>query len=153
MRLATKTRYAVRALFDIAFHGDGKPVQARDVARRQEVPPRYLEQIFQELRRARLIAGKRGPSGGYTLGRGADKITLGDVVRAMQGPIDLLFEDAPAAGRASGSPGREVAASVWRELAERVSACFEEVTLAHLCRRAEQLGISRGEPQGHMYFI
>ncbi len=69
MKLSTTTRYGVRALFDIAFHNQGRPTQARDIARRQEVPLRYLEQIFQELRRANLVEAKRGPRGGYSLAR------------------------------------------------------------------------------------
>src|SRR5437879_13208701 len=89
MKLSTKTRYGVRAVFDIAFHNSGQPTQARDIARRQDVPLRYLEQIFQELRRAHLVSAKRGPRGGYFLARAPGEITLGDVVRAVQGPIHL----------------------------------------------------------------
>ena len=86
MKLSNKTRYGVRALFDIAYHNSGRPTQARDIARRQQVPVRYLEQIFQELRRARLVEAKRGPRGGYFLGRSPESLTIGDVVRAVQGP-------------------------------------------------------------------
>src|SRR5438105_6818851 len=93
MKLSTKTRYGVRAVFDIAYHNSGHPTQARDIARRQEVPLRYLEQIFQELRRAHLVSAKRGPRGGYFLARPPESITLGDVVRAVQGPIDLCAPD------------------------------------------------------------
>ena len=90
MKLSTKTRYGVRAVFDIAYHNSGRPTQARDIARRQDVPLRYLEQIFQELRRANVVDAKRGPKGGYFLSRAPESITLGDVIRAVQGPIELL---------------------------------------------------------------
>src|SRR5579884_793519 len=117
MKLSTKTRYGVRAVFDIAYHNAGRPTQARDIARRQEVPLRYLEQIFQELRRANLVDAKRGPKGGYSLSRAPETITLGDVLRAVQGPIELLAdEESDAAGEL---PPKAVAASIWRELAEK----------------------------------
>src|SRR5258708_37276434 len=101
MKLSTKARYGVRAVFDIAYHNNGGPTQARDIARRQEVPLRYLEQIFQELRRSHLVDAKRGPRGGYFLARPPEQITLGDVVRAVQGPIELLVPEdpRPEAGR------------------------------------------------------
>src|SRR5260370_42254391 len=116
MKLSTKTRYGVRALFDIAFHNDVRPTQARDIARRQDVPLRYLEQIFQELRRAHLVEAKRGPRGGYSLKRAPEAITLGDVVRAVQGPIELTA-DGEARGRrqAQGCP------NIWGELAQKIS--------------------------------
>jgi Rrf2 family transcriptional regulator, iron-sulfur cluster assembly transcription factor len=141
MKLSTKTRYGVRALFDIAYHNGGRATQARDIARRQDVPLRYLEQIFQELRRGNLVDAKRGPRGGYSLARPPEQITLGDVVRVVQGPIDLLVSD-------QGAP-----ASIWKELAEKIGACFDGVTIRDLCQRGEALGIHRGEGSPHMYFI
>jgi len=152
MKLSTKSRYGVRAVFDIAFHNQGRPTQARDIARRQEVPLRYLEQIFQELRRANLIEAKRGPRGGYYLARAPEAITLGDVVRAVQGPIELLAaEDELRID--DGNRSKSVPASIWKELAQKIGACFDGVTIRDLCQRGEALGINRGEQQPHMYFI
>jgi Rrf2 family protein len=150
MKLSTKTRYGVRALFDIAYHNGGRATQARDIARRQDVPLRYLEQIFQDLRRASLVDAKRGPRGGYSLARPPEQITLGDVVRAVQGPIELLVsdEDSPPSGN-----GQAVPATIWKELAQKVGACFDGVSIKDLCARGEALGILRGEPAPHMYFI
>ncbi len=162
MRLSTKARYGVRAVFDLAYHNEGKPAQARDIAERQEVPLRYLEQIFGDLRRAGLVAAKRGPRGGYLLGRLPEAISLGDVIRAVQGPIELLGPedadgDSPRPRRAKVRPvpkmaAKAVAASIWRELAERVSACFDAVSIADLCARGLALGLARGG-QPPMYFI
>src|SRR5256885_1156782 len=148
MKLSTKTRYAVRAVFDIAYHGRGQATQAREIARRQEVPLRYLEQIFQELKRAKLVEGKRGPNGGYSLGRPAERITIGDVLRAMQGPIELLIDDSPGdSPRVNGHEGgvpdaavsanRKVAATIWNELAQKIGACFDDVSVRDLCLRGE----------------
>src|SRR4051812_32424505 len=143
MKLSTKTRYGVRAVFDIAYHNAGRPTQARDIARRQEVPLRYLEQIFQELRRANLVDAKRGPKGGYFLSRTPESITLGDVIRAVQGPIELLSTDdeTPSGGSRT---SKQVPADIWRELAQKVSGVFDSVTIRDLCSRGEQLGINRG---------
>jgi Rrf2 family protein len=150
VKLSTKTRYGVRAVFDIAYHNSGRPTQARDIARRQDVPLRYVEQIFQELRRANLVDAKRGPKGGYFLSRAPEAITLGDVIRAVQGPIELLGDD--GAQRASHA-SRQVPADIWRELATKVAGVFDSVTIRDLCARGEQLGIHRGDGQPHMYFI
>jgi len=151
VKLSTKTRYGVRALFDIAYHNQGRPTQAKDISARQEVPLRYLEQIFQDLRRAHLVEAKRGPGGGYSLARGPEAISLGDVVRAVQGPIELLVAD--QAGRDERGRGRLVSESIWKELAQKIGACFDGVTLRDLCQRGESLGIHRGDGAPHMYFI
>src|SRR4051794_1586640 len=156
MKLSTKTRYGVRAVFDIAYHNAGRPTQARDIARRQDVPLRYLEQIFQELRRANLVDAKRGPKGGYFLSRTPESITLGDVIRAVQGPIALLTDadEQSAAPAPDGAlTSKQVPADIWRELALKVSGVFDSVTIRDLCQRGEQLGILRGDAQPHMYFI
>jgi Rrf2 family protein len=144
MKLSTKARYGVRAVFDIAFHNSGRPTQARDIARRQDVPLRYLEQIFQELRRAHLVDAKRGPKGGYFLSREPDKITVGDIVRAVQGPIDLLSSD---------EQDKAIWPNIWSELGQKIGAVFDGVNLKDLCTRAEALGLHRGDGQPHMYFI
>jgi Rrf2 family protein len=152
MKLSTKARYGVRAVFDIAYHNSGRPTQARDIARRQNVPLRYLEQIFQELRHANLVDAKRGPRGGYFLARPPEKITVGDVVRAVQGPIDLLaLEDEQP--RQRNGHGASIWPNIWSELAQKIGAIFDGVTIRDLCQRGEALGIHRGEVQPHMYFI
>jgi Rrf2 family transcriptional regulator, iron-sulfur cluster assembly transcription factor len=158
VRLSTKTRYGVRAIFDIAFHSQAQPqvaAQAKDIARREGIPLRYLEQIFQDLKRARLVESKRGPRGGYYLKRDAASITLGDVVRALQGPIEEMFvvddEDEQAGARPITS--RHVTSSLWRELAGHVTSWFDGVTIADLVKRGEELGIPRAGAGQPMYFI
>lgn len=159
MRLTTKTRYGVRAVFDIAFHNSGGPTQAKDIARREEIPLRYLEQIFQELKRAGLVDSKRGPRGGYYLRRPPEAIRLGDIVRALQGPIDEMFapedgRDARAGRRRADAPSsKNVTLSLWRELADHVTSWFDGVSIDDLVKRGIQLGVPRGERKRPMYFI
>lgn len=154
MKLSTRCRYATLALFDMAFHSDGDPTQARQIAERQDIPGRFLEQIFQDLKRAKLVDGKRGRNGGYFLSRSPEKITLGDITRATDGPLETSFCQAEEGSTPVACPrnARCIPAVVWGELSTRVAAIFDDYTLADLVERAEAAGLSRGEP-GYMYFI
>lgn len=155
VKLSNKGRYAVRALFDIAFYNDGKPTQVKDIAERQGIPPRFLEQIFQDLKRSGIVGSKRGPQGGYSLARHAGEIRLGDVVRALEGPI-TLGDRHDGHGKQRGDiagEARRVTESVFRDLSSRVEACFDTVTIADICSRAEQLGLRRPGTQRYVYVI
>jgi Rrf2 family iron-sulfur cluster assembly transcriptional regulator len=141
VKLSNKGRYGVRALFDIAFHNDGRPTQIKDIVAREAIPARFLEQIFQDLKRAGLVGAKRGPRGGYHLSRPALEIRLGDVVRALEGPIAITgAEDEP--NRAS-VDGKGVTDTVFREISRRIEGCFDDVTIADMCRRGDELGLRR----------
>lgn len=119
MKLSNKGRYGVRALFDIAFHNDGRPTQIKDIAAREAIPARFLEQIFQDLKRAGLVGAKRGPRGGYHLARPARDIRLGDVVRALEGPIAITGRTEETK-RAPATDGRDVTDAIFRELSHRI---------------------------------
>ncbi len=155
MKLSTRCRYAALALFDIAFHSDGDPTQVRQIAERQDIPARFLEQIFQDLKRAELVSGKRGRHGGYFLLRDPAEISLGDIMRATDGPLELNFcqnETGEPLHGACPKNSRCIPAVVWGELSTRVAEIFDGTSLADLVRRAEEAGIPRGKP-GYMYFI
>jgi Rrf2 family iron-sulfur cluster assembly transcriptional regulator len=153
MRLTSKTAYGVQALFDVAFHGVGRAVQAREMAERQGIPLRYLEQVLQELRRAGLIEGKRGPGGGYALARAPGEIRLSDVVAAVDGPLEELLSWEASADGKGGQTRADVPSLVWRELALQVAGLFGGVTLQDLVSRAETLGVARASGAPQMYFI
>jgi len=154
VKLSNRGRYAVRALFDIAFYNEGRPTQVKDIAERQAIPPRFLEQIFQDLKRAGIVGSKRGPQGGYSLARRASEIRLGDVVRALEGPI-VLGERAEAVPKRNrgGGEARRATEAVFRDLSARVESCFDAVTVSDICARAEQLGLRRPGVQRHVYVI
>jgi len=154
MKVSTRCRYATLALFDIAFHSDGKPTQVRKIAERQDIPGRFLEQIFQDLKRAELVDGKRGRSGGYFLRRPAAEISIADIVAATDGPIEGQFCQLAESEPTPGCPhnSRCIPAMVWSEITVRVRELYSEYTLADLVSRAERAGFSRGQP-GYMYFI
>ncbi len=90
MKLSTKSRYGVRAMFDMAYHAGTLPAQIKDISRRQNISPRYLEQIFQDLKKAGLLKSRRGPQGGYSLAKPAEEITVKDIVLAAEGELQLV---------------------------------------------------------------
>ena len=141
MKLSNKGRYGVRALFDIAFHNDGRPTQIKDISARQAIPARFLEQIFQDLKRAGLVGAKRGPRGGYHLARAPFEIRLGDVVRALEGPIAIAGAE-PEPMRPP-VDGKGVTDAVFQELSRRIEGCFDDVTIADMCRRGDELGLRK----------
>lgn len=154
MKLSTRCRYATLALFDIAYHSRGQATQVRQIAERQDIPVRFLEQIFQDLKRAELVDGRRGRNGGYFMRRTPEQITVGDIIRATDGPIEVSFyvEETSTEATAEGRGKREVPAALWAEIGQRIASVFDEFTLADLVARAEAAGISRDEP-ALMYFI
>jgi Rrf2 family protein len=148
VRLSNKGRYAVRALFDIAYFNEGQATQAKDIAERQGIPPRFLEQIFQDLKRAGIVASKRGPQGGYSLAGEPETVRLGDVIRALEGPLLL------SGGNERGEDDVvNVTEAVFRDLSERVESCFDQVTLAHICERAKAMGLPRAHKETYSYVI
>ncbi len=86
MRVSAKADYAIRAAVELAAAGDG-PVKGDRIAEAQQIPPNFLENILADLRRAGLVASRRGAEGGYWLARPADRIALADVIRAVDGPL------------------------------------------------------------------
>jgi Rrf2 family transcriptional regulator, iron-sulfur cluster assembly transcription factor len=163
VKLSSKGRYAVRALFDIAFYNDGQPTQVKEIAERQAIPPRFLEQIFQDLKRAGIVGSKRGPQGGYLLARPTADIRLGDVIQVIEGEIALGEEESKGPPAKLRKPevaqdGQRVTNRVLEQLSGRVSACLNEVSLSDVCDLAERLGIKKlglneqGESQS-VYFI
>ncbi|WP_308517798.1 Rrf2 family transcriptional regulator [Sphingomonas flavescens] len=88
--IAQKTRYALRSLLFLAEQSSGVPVQLGRIAETQRVPPKYLELIMLDLKKAGLVKSSRGPRGGYQLAREANAISFGEIVRTMEGPIALV---------------------------------------------------------------
>jgi Rrf2 family protein len=154
MRLSTKSRYGVRAIFDIAYHSEGLETQVKDISRRQEISPRYIEQIFQKLKRAGIIDSKRGPKGGYFLIRKPDEITVGEIIRVTEGDIDpVLCLDPNDRDRPCGRSKECVTRVIWNEAGNRLKEYFDSVTLKDLCEKAQKMGIKRESDQRYIYYI
>jgi Rrf2 family protein len=148
LRLTTRTRYAIRALYDLAFHvgAAGRASQAKEIAERQRIPLKFLEQILQDLRRAKLVEARRGPHGGYALARPPVEITLAQVLAAVRGPLEDLL-DIGAEG------GDDIPSLVWGEVGARLIDVLQKTTLADFVARAEAEGVRRTVTPATMYFI
>ena len=153
MRITTRTRYAIRALYHLAFHRSGQATQAKEIAEVQKIPLRFLEQILQDLRRAGLIEARRGPRGGYALARPPAEISMADVLRAVRGPLEeLLGVERQSPGGGASVPS-DVPALVWGEVGSRLIDVLEQSTLADFIARAESSGVRRAVAPATMYFI
>lgn len=138
MRLTRKLMLGVEAALDIAYHAADGPVQSKEIAARQGIPRRYLEQVLQTLVHAGLLSGVRGPRGGYRLARPRNAVSVAEIVRAIEA-ADAV--DDPLADPAVSELGRAVLTPFWRALEDEATARLEATTVEDLCRSAQAAGI------------
>ena len=133
MKISTRGRYALRLMLDIALTGGRGPVSLRDVAQRQDISDKYLEQIITPLSRAGLVRSVRGAGGGYLLTKSPEEYTVGEILRVLEGSLAPVScaQDKLCCGRAE----QGVTQEVWAESAAAVSAVVDHITLADLVRR------------------
>ena len=138
MLLSKKTVFAIEAVVDIAYHSSGRPVQSHEITRRQNIPRRYLEQALQQLVRANLLTGVRGPKGGYNLARERRRINVGDIVRVVR---DLE----PGTDLNNGNPGSELASKVitpmLQDLQFKMMQKLSDISIDDLCNQAHDVGV------------
>ncbi|BAU48133.1 transcriptional regulator [Sulfurifustis variabilis] len=132
MKLTTKGRYAVTAMLDLALHYEKGTVTLADIARRQGISLSYLEQLFAKLRRCGLVDSVRGPGGGYNLAAHPSKITVAQIVAAINENID-----ATRCGGERNCQGDEACLThqLWEELSTRIYEFLNGITLAELVTR------------------
>lgn len=135
-----KLVYAVESVVDIAYNGGTEPVRSREIAKRQGVPHRYLEQVMQSLVHAGVLRGVRGPRGGYLLARERRRITLGQIARVVR---ELEKLDQKEAKEAASDLADRVLQPIWNEMQEDMMTRLDKITIEDLCRRATGLGITR----------
>ncbi|MBE5870722.1 MAG: Rrf2 family transcriptional regulator [Lachnospiraceae bacterium] len=131
MKISTKGRYALRMMLDIAQHSEEKPVSVKEIAARQEVSDKYLEQIISLLNGAGYVRSIRGPQGGYLLRKKPEEYTVGMILRLTEGtlsPVPCVEEDAIPCDREAGC----VTVKLWRKLNNAISDVVDHVTLADL---------------------
>ena len=150
MRLSLQVHYAICGVFDLAYNGQGEAVQVRVIGDRQGIPGRYLEQIFQKLRRADLVRGKRGPGGGYRLARSAAAISLLDVVEAVEGPLQ---EDGRMGSLGPPSHSQHRPDFLWPEIASGFRSVLSGIDIEFLCRQAAKEGVARSRVEAIVYQI
>lgn len=131
MKISTRGRYALRLMMDIAMHDNGEPVRIKDIARRQEVSEKYLEQIIAVLNKAGFVRSIRGPKGGYTLSKKPEEYTAGMILRLTEGslaPVSCLEMDVNDCPRQNQCATLEL----YKRIDNAVHQVVDNVTLADL---------------------
>ena len=151
MKLSTKGRYGVRAMFDLTLHqGDG-PIPLRSIAERQDISEHYLEQLIATLRNEGFVDSVRGAHGGYMLAKKADEITIGHIIRALEGPIalsDCVSDDADNCDKSSDC----VVKLVWNKVKDKIDHVLDSITLEDIKQEAINAK-QNGKQHGYMYHI
>ncbi len=142
IKVPLKVTYGILTALDLALRSDTSPVQAKVIARRQNIPVRFIEQILHSLKQGGIIESLRGPQGGYSLRRDPAQVSLADIVEAMNGPF---FSGAPRNGGPNGRPDHQnihseaLLASIWDRVHQAEREVLNSITLQGLVERYEQL--------------
>lgn len=131
MKISTKGRYALRLMLDLATYGTGGPISLKDVAKRQEISDKYLEQIISVLNKAGYVKSIRGAQGGYLLKKEPSEYTVGMILRLTEGdlaPVSCVGEEREECGRRAHC----VTVRIWEQIYEAVSKVVDNITLADL---------------------
>ena len=127
MMISTRGRYALRIMADVARHDGESPVSVREIARRQDISEKYMEQIISVLSRAGLLRSVRGAQGGYHLARPCEEITVGMILRATEGdlaPAECVSRSAHHCGRSDDCPSHAVFTRVYSEINQVIDGVF-----------------------------
>ena len=137
-RFPKKALFAIEAVLDIAYYAGVGPVQSKEITRRQGIPRRYLEQALQQLVRHGILVGVRGPRGGYRLARERQRITIGDIVRVVQGAGNEASEPDDME---SSELGTKVVRPIWNEMQNMVMARLDELSIEDLRGEIDRAGV------------
>ena len=136
MKISTKGRYALRLMVDLALSGQGQPISLKDVAQRQQLSDKYLEQIVTPLSRAGLVRSVRGAGGGYLLTRRPEEYTVGEILRPLEG--DLAPVECATDAQFCERSGQCVTVELWQQIHRAVSEVVHRTTLADLVARQRE---------------
>jgi len=137
MNISTRGRYGLRALLEIAVQPQQKPVTIRIISERQQMSVTYLEQILHRLKKAGLVRSIRGARGGYVLARKGEKITVSQIISALDGPISISHCDLPEMREKSCiGPSACVSRVLWKKLEDLIEGVLSSVTLDDLKKQA-----------------
>lgn len=142
MKLSTRGRYGIHAMYDLARNYNLGPQPIKAIAERQTIPEAYLEQLFAVLKRDKLVNSVRGAQGGYTLARSPEEITVGDVLRSLEGGlnlVDCLLEE-ESCGKSCACPSR----IVWMKIRDGLNEIVDGITLKDMIDEYQRL-LAQGE--------
>ncbi len=141
MKLSTKGRYGLRAFIDLAVSGEGQPVSIISIAQRQEISVSYLEKLMAKLKKAGLVESVRGVNGGYTIARPVEEISVGDVLRALEGdlvPVECAGIDESHATHCSSS-SQCVSKIVWKRINDCINDTVDSIYIGELVQESRGL--------------
>lgn len=139
MKISTKGRYALRLMLDIAKYGMEGPVRVKEIAKRQEISVKYLEQIISILTKAGYVRSTRGPQGGYRLAKAPEEYTVGMILKLTEGnlaPVECLVTPDNTCDRSEDC----VTLRIWKELNEAIESVVEKYTIADLMEWERERG-------------
>jgi len=141
MKLSTRGRYGIHAMYELAANYGGSPVSIKSVAEKQNIPEAYLEQLIAILRKDELVVSIRGAQGGYRLSRPPEEVTVGDVLRSLEGGLKLIdcLEEEETCGKSCACPSR----IVWKKLSDGLNSIVDSITLRDMIEE-----YSRTQAQG-----
>jgi len=147
MKISTKIRYGTRAMLELASHYGEGPIELKEIAKKENISLKYLEQVINPLRGAGLVKAFRGSKGGYSLAKPPSEICLYDVVETLEGPLNLLecLRDPKVCQRVPSCVTRDI----WQEVSEAISKIYYSVTLEDMVNRK----MDKEENNSSMYQI
>ena len=138
MRLSTRGHYGLKAMFDLAQNYGSGPISLKTVAERQNLSDHYLEQLFAMLKKAGLINSMRGAQGGYVLAREPSEINVGDVIRALEGPIAPVYCVSEENPGVCDEADYCITRTVWARVRDGLADLLDSISLADMCREAAE---------------
>ena len=154
MGISTKSTYGIRAMFELALRHTKGPISVAYISEKENISVTYLEQLLSKLRRNGLVKSIRGPKGGYILAKKPKEISVGDIVRALDGditPIHCIVNK--SSSRSCKMIDRCVTKSVWKRLKDTMDNFLDGVTLKDLCNDAKKMGIDRAIEHKYTFHI
>ncbi len=142
MKMSTKGRYGLRALIDLAQFEEGAPVSITAIASRQGISERYLEQLMSKLKKAGIVTSVRGASGGYILAKDAAEVSVGDVLRALEGTLEIVDCSGIQSSDGCQSACNCVSKSVWKKINDSVTQAVDDIMLDQLVEEGKMLSES-----------
>ena len=139
MKLSTKGRYGLRAMIDLARYSEVEPVSINSIAARQNISERYLEQLVALLRKAGLVKSIRGATGGYILAKDAAEISVGDILRALEGSIEPVKCAAFYSEEGCMASDGCVTKYVWQKINDSINETVNQMMLDELVRESKNL--------------
>ncbi|MBQ8184996.1 MAG: Rrf2 family transcriptional regulator [Lachnospiraceae bacterium] len=139
MKLSTKGRYGLRALLDLAVHSESGAVSIASIAERQNISESYLEQLIAKLRKAGLVSSVRGAGGGYVLAKAPEEISVGDILRALEGNLNPVECSGFQEEQGCSGAGVCVTKYVWKRINDSINQTVDEIKLSQLIEESKDV--------------